>query len=129
PAAIAAKICKPEKKVACVTGDGGFLMMAGEMAVARRKKLPVVFIIFADRKLELIRLKQNKKDFASYGTDLDEPECPTPNYVFGVPVVSASNADEYRAALKTAFATDGPVIIEAKIMPGDYDEVILKKHK
>ncbi|MGD9938944.1 MAG: thiamine pyrophosphate-binding protein [Clostridia bacterium] len=129
PAAIAAKICKPEKKVACVTGDGGFLMMAGEMAVARRLKLPVVFIILADRKLELIRLKQNKKEFDSYGTDLDEPECPTPNFVFGVPVVSATNADDYRAALETAFATNGPVIVEAKIIPGDYDDVILKKHK
>lgn len=129
PAAIAAKICKPEKKVACVTGDGGFLMMAGEMAVARRLKLPVVFIILADRKLELIRLKQNNKKFTSYGTDLDEPECPTPNFVFGVPVVGTSNVDEYRAALKAAFATDGPVIIEAKIIPGDYDDLILRKHK
>jgi acetolactate synthase I/II/III large subunit len=129
PAAIAAKICKPEKKVVCVTGDGGFLMMAGEMAIARRLKLPVVFVLLADRKLELIRLKQNNKKFINYGTDLDEPECPTPNYVFGVPVVSASNADEYRAALEAAFATDGPVIIEAKIKPGDYDDLILRKHK
>ena len=129
PAAIAAKICKPEKKVVCVTGDGGFLMMAGEMAVARREKLAVVFVILADRKLELIRLKQNKKAFASYGTDLDEPEVPTPNYVFGVPVVSASNQNEYRAALEAAFAANGPVIIEAKIIPGDYDDVILRKHK
>jgi acetolactate synthase I/II/III large subunit len=129
PAAIAAKICKPEKKVACVTGDGGFLMMAGEMAVVRRMKLPVVFVLLADRKLELIRLKQNNKKFNSYGTDLDEPECPTPNYVFGVPVVSATNADEYRSALEKAFAADGPVIIEAKIIPGDYDDLILRKHK
>ena len=104
-------------------------MMAGEMAVARREKLAVVFVILADRKLELIRLKQNKKAFASYGTDLDEPEVPTPNYVFGVPVVSASNQNEYRAALEAAFAANGPVIIEAKIIPGDYDDVILRKHK
>lgn len=129
PAAIAAQIAKPEKKVACVTGDGGFLMMAGEMAVARRMKLPVVFVVLADRKLELIRLKQHNKKFNSYGTDLDEPECPTPNYVFGVPVIGASNADEYRAALEKAFAFNGPVIVEAKIKPGDYDDLILRKHR
>ena len=29
PAAIAAKLCCPERQVACGTGDGGFLMMAG----------------------------------------------------------------------------------------------------
>lgn len=129
PAAIAAKICRPEKKVVCVTGDGGFLMMAGEMAIARRLRLALVFVILADRKLELIRLKQNNKKFTNYGTDLDEPECPTPNYVFGVPVVGVSTADEYRTALNNAFASDGPVIIEAKIKPGDYDELILRKHK
>ncbi len=31
PAAIAAKLCRPASPVVCVTGDGGFLMMAGEM--------------------------------------------------------------------------------------------------
>jgi acetolactate synthase-1/2/3 large subunit len=129
PAAIAAKICRPKQKVACVTGDGGFLMMAGEMAVARRRKLAVVFVILADRKLDLIRIKQDKKHMENYGTDLDEPDCPSSNYVFGVPVIVANDAAGYRAALEKAFATDGPVIVEAKIKPGDYDDVILRKHR
>lgn len=129
PAAIAAKLNRPDKKVACVTGDGGFLMMAGEMAVARRMRLPVVFVVLADRKLELIRIKQGRKSFDSYGVDLDEPDVPSSNYVFGVPVMVAEDAREYRMALERAFATDGPVIVEAKIAPGDYDGVILRKHR
>ncbi|MCK7480992.1 MAG: thiamine pyrophosphate-dependent enzyme [Candidatus Moduliflexus flocculans] len=48
PAALAAKLCRLDRKVVCVTGDGGFLMMAGEMAVARREGLAVVFVILAD---------------------------------------------------------------------------------
>ena len=32
PAALPAKLCRPDTKVACVTGDGSFLMTAGEMA-------------------------------------------------------------------------------------------------
>ena len=129
PAAIAAKICRPKQKVVCVTGDGGFLMMAGEMAVARRRKLAMVFVVLADRKLDLIRIKQDKKHMENYGTDLDEPECPSANYVFGVPVIVANDAAEYRAALERAFAMDGPVIVEAKIKPGDYDDIILRKHR
>jgi len=129
PAAIAAKLCRPDKKVACVTGDGGFLMNAGEMAVARRRKLSIVFIILADQNLELIRLKQSKKGFETYSTILHEEDCPTAEYVFGVPVIRADDADQYREALEKAFAMNGPVIVEAHIDSSEYEELILRKHK
>jgi acetolactate synthase-1/2/3 large subunit len=129
PSAIAAKLCRPDKKVACVSGDGGFLMMAGEMALARRRKLPIVFVILADQNLELIRLKQARKNFESYSTVLYEDECPTPNYIFGVPVLRADTAAEYRKALIQGFETDGPVIIEAHIDPTEYLQLIMRKHK
>lgn len=129
PAAIAAKLCRPDKKVACVTGDGSFLMNAGEMAVARRRKLPVVFIVLADQSLELIRLKQEHKGFVPYSTALHSDECPTAEYVFGVPVLRADDAEEYRAALEKAFATDGPVIVEAHIDSSEYENLIMRKHK
>lgn len=129
PAAIAAKLCMPERKVACVTGDGSFLMTAGEMALARRRKLPVVFVVLADQNLELIRLKQQRKGFEAYSTYLHQDECPTANFVFGVPVLRADDAETYRAALVKAFETDGPVIVEAHIDSSEYDRLIMKKHK
>jgi acetolactate synthase-1/2/3 large subunit len=129
PAAIAAKLCMPDRKVACVTGDGSFLMMAGEMAVARRKKLPVVFIVLADESLELIKIKQDKKGFAPYATALHTETCPTPSHVFGVPVIRADDAGRYRAALVEAFASDGPVIVEAHIDPAEYAGLIQRKHR
>jgi acetolactate synthase-1/2/3 large subunit len=129
PAAIAAKLCRPERKVVCVTGDGSFLMTAGEMAVARRRKLAIVFVVLADESLDLIRLKQDKKDFPRYGTELHHEACPTAKYVFGVPVIRADDAAGYRAALAEAFATEGPVIVEAHIDPSEYDELIQRKHK
>lgn len=129
PAAIAAKLCRPDKKVACVTGDGGFLMMAGEMAVARRRRLAVVFVVLADQHLALIDLKQQKKGFQKFAVSLYEDECPTPDTVFGVPVLRADTADEYRHALEEAFAADGPVIVEAHIDPSEYASLILKRHK
>ena len=129
PSAIAAKLCRPDKKVACVSGDGGFLMMAGEMALARRRRLPIVFVILADQNLELIGLKQARKNFESYSTVLYEDECPTPNYIFGVPVLRADTAEEYRKALLKGFETDGPVIVEAHIDPSEYSQLIMRKHK
>ncbi|QEN09650.1 thiamine pyrophosphate-binding protein [Oceanispirochaeta crateris] len=129
PAAIAAKLSMPDRKVVCVTGDGGLLMMAGEMVVAQRQNLSVVFVILVDHMLELIRLKQDKKSFPFYKTDLDQQETPRADSIFGVPVLHAESADEYRSVLEKAFSTEGPVIVEARIEGGDYDNVILRKHK
>ncbi len=129
PAAIAAKLCRPDKKVACVVGDGSFLMMAGELAVARRRKMPIVFIVLADQNLELIRLKQHHKGFTQFSTVLYEENAKSADNVFGVPVIRADSAEEYRAALEKAFAADGPVIVEAHIDPSEYESLILKKHK
>ena len=129
PAAIAAKLCRPDSKVVCVTGDGSFLMTAGEIAVARRRKLAMVFVVLADESLELIRLKQDRKHFPRYSTELYHEPCPTAKFVFGVPVFRADDAASYRAALVEAFRTDGPVIVEAHIDSTEYDDLIGRKHK
>ncbi|HOX13463.1 MAG TPA: thiamine pyrophosphate-binding protein [Spirochaetia bacterium] len=129
PAALAAKLCRPDRKVACVTGDGGFHMMAGEMATARRIGLPIVFVLLDDRSLDLIRLKQDKKKMPRYGTDLLDRDYPHADSVFGVPVIRAGNASDYRDALSKAFKSDGPVIVEASIDASEYDDLILRKHK
>ena len=104
-------------------------MMAGEMATARRIGLPIVFVLLDDRSLDLIRLKQDKKKMPRYGTDLLDRDYPHADSVFGVPVIRAENASDYRDALAEAFKSDGPVIVEASIDASEYDELILRKHK
>ena len=130
PAAMAAKLCNPDLPVVALMGDGGFLMMAGELATAKRLNLKIVFIVIYDDSLSLIRIKQGKKDFdISYGTDLNVlPEEPT-NHYFGVPVIRASNLKSYEKALEEAFLTDGPVVIEAVVDGSEYDELVLKPNK
>jgi thiamine pyrophosphate-dependent acetolactate synthase large subunit-like protein len=67
PAAIAAKLMHPERKVCAVVGDGGFLMTAGEIATAIRCKLNIVILLLTDNDLALIRIKQEKKGNPIYG--------------------------------------------------------------
>jgi acetolactate synthase I/II/III large subunit len=45
PAAVAAKLCFPEREVVCVAGDGCFLMSAQELATAKAMALQVIFIV------------------------------------------------------------------------------------
>ncbi|HKJ78364.1 MAG TPA: thiamine pyrophosphate-dependent enzyme, partial [Prolixibacteraceae bacterium] len=127
PAAIAAKLCQPEFPVACLTGDGGFRMMAGEMATARRLNLNIVFVIVADESLSLICIKQGKKQFNNrYGTQLETLPAQPANHIFGVPVVRVKNNLDYQKALGKAFAQPGPVIIEAVVDGKGYDGLVLE---
>lgn len=125
PAAIAAKLCCPDRPVACVVGDGGFLMMAGEMATAKRLGVPVVFVLLTDHDLTLIRVKQERKNYPVYGTPLHGDGYESSHTFFGVPVLQVRDTASYRAALLDAFSTNGPVIVEAFVDPREYGELVL----
>lgn len=130
PAANAAKLNCPEVLVVALMGDGGFRMMVGELATARRLNLKVVFVVICDQSLSLIRIKQAKKGFNSvYGTSLAETESGSASYYFGVPVIAVAGREEYRQALEKAFAQEGPVVIEAYVDGQEYDRLVLPELK
>jgi len=129
PSAIAAKLCLPDRPVACVVGDGGFLMMVGEMATAKRLEVPVVFVLLTDHNLSLIGVKQQRNNYATYGTPLHGDGYDSARTFFGVSVLEARDAASYREALDEAFAAGGPVIVEAFVDPTEYGELVLKGDK
>ena len=129
PAAIAAKLCLPDRSVTCVSGDGGFLMMAGEMVTARRLGLNVVFVVFADTELSLITVKQERKGYRSTGTRLFNGGLLASEHLFGVPIYSVRAVDEMRHALQRAFSAEGPAIVEAMVDGAEYHELIARGYK
>jgi acetolactate synthase-1/2/3 large subunit len=128
PAAIAAKLCKPELPVCAVAGDGGFLMTVGELAVAVREKLSIVFILFTDNDLSLIRIKQEKKGVPIYGTAIREFGTIGGDSILGVPVIRADDRGKFRSGLQKAFQNDGPVIVEALLDSCEYDSLVLRQN-
>ncbi len=127
PAALAASLVKPKATVVCLTGDGGFLMSAGEMVTAQRYKLPVIVIIFSDGELNLIKLKQSWKEISPYGTILFHGDLFGSDIFLGIKVLKADSDDSMKKALNTALATDEPVIINAIIDPDDYRWLITEQ--
>ncbi len=125
PAAIAAKLAWPERPVVALVGDGCFQMTCGEVAVARRLGLSLPIVVLDDGWLSLIQVKQVRRGFGLYGTDLGEPEhVDPPAHYFGVPVVGARSAAELTRALKEALFADHPTVIEAKVDPSHYLDTI-----
>ena len=129
PSAIAAKICRPQTPVCAVLGDGGFLMSAGELAVAARRQLNIVFVLLSDNDLALIRIKQQKRQNPIYGTIVRDAGGVGGDSVFGVPLITTTDTDQFEGALKKAFASPGPTIVEAIVDSSEYDALVLRKDK
>ena len=70
PAAIGAKLARPESTVVAVMGDGGFGFMMEEMAMACQYKVPIIVVIVNNGYLSLIRQNQKYAYKYEYGVDL-----------------------------------------------------------
>jgi acetolactate synthase-1/2/3 large subunit len=127
PAALAAQLNSRESTVVCVTGDGGFLMNAGEMITAIRYDLPVIVVVFSDGELNLIKIKQSWKNLSPYGTMLYQGDLFGAGKFLGVRVLRADSHDEMRKAVIAALAVNEPVIINAVIDPEEYRWLIVRR--
>jgi acetolactate synthase I/II/III large subunit len=127
PASLAAQINNPEATVVCITGDGGFLMMAGELITAKRYNLPVIIVVFSDGELNLIRIKQSWQNIIPYGTTLYQGDLFGTDTFLGVKVLRADSSEKMRKVIIEALSVKEPVIINAVIDPEDYKWLIVRR--
>jgi acetolactate synthase-1/2/3 large subunit len=125
PAALAAKIARPDLPVVCVLGDGCFQMTCGELTVARRLGLSLPIVVLDDRWLSLIKVKQERREYPHYGTTTLAPtDLPPPAHYFGVPAVGVRDGESLERELRKALAAPGPTVIEAAVDPAHYTETV-----
>jgi len=122
PAAIAAKLARPDLAVVAIVGDACFQMTCGEVAVARRLGLALPIVVLDDNWLALIKVKQERRAYPYFGTALDA--APPPSHYFGVPAVAVANAAALEDALRRALASAGPTVIEAMVDAAHYSETV-----
>ena len=126
PAAIAASLVEPKKRILGIAGDGGFLMNLQEMETARRLNSNLVMMVWEDKAFGLISWKQED----SYGrhTDLSfgNPDWLELASAFRWQGAHVKNSDELREKLESALETSGPSLL---VLPIDYREnqVLTKK--
>jgi acetolactate synthase I/II/III large subunit len=121
PAAIAAKLVYPEKKVLAACGDGGFLMNVQELETGHRLGVKVVYLIFNDNGYGLIKWKQMGKYQKEFGVDLDNPDFVRLAESFGAQGYRVRDASELGPILREAFEGPDSVVID---VPVDYGENI-----
>ena len=119
PAAIGAQFGRPDKRVWCVAGEGGFVMTAQELSVAVAHRVPVKIVLLNNFSLGMVR--QFQDDF--YGGVRSEVDLTVmPDFVkladaYGLPGVRVTSKSEVGAAFEAAEAHDGPFLIDFQIDP------------
>ncbi len=124
PAAIGSALVDRDEPVVALTGDGGLLICAGELLTAARERLRVVTVVFNDASLSLIAVKQQQRKLAPAGVSLGDVAWCALAESLGVPAHFAATEAELDAALREALARSGPSLIEARVDPPDYADVL-----
>ncbi|PYN41344.1 MAG: acetolactate synthase large subunit [Candidatus Rokuibacteriota bacterium] len=122
PAAIAAKLVHPERKVVAVSGDGGFLMNCQELETAHRLGLAVVNVIFRDGGYNLIQWKQQTHLGREAGVRFGNPDFVALAAAFGAKGYRVDSARALAPILAEALAQPGPSIVD---VPVDYENAKL----
>jgi len=116
PTALGVKVANPGKQVVSISGDGGFMFGASELATAVQHGIATVTLVFNDGAYGNVKRTQIHK----YGGRVIATELKNPDFVklaeaYGAQGIRARTADELRAGLRKGFAHDGPTVIEIPV--------------
>jgi acetolactate synthase-1/2/3 large subunit len=117
PAAIAAKLVYPDRKVVAVNGDGGFLMNCQELETAVRLKTPFVTVVWENKQYGSIVWKQDKAFGRHFGVDFENPDFVKLAEAFGMPAWRCQSVEDFPKRLGQALTLDVPSLI---VLPIDY---------
>jgi acetolactate synthase-1/2/3 large subunit len=128
PAAIGAKVAKPEATVFSLMGDASFGMALGDLETAKRLGLPIIFVNFENNSYGWIktiqRLYYDEKYFA---VDF----CPVDSIAiakgFGLDAINIAGNAQIEDGIKWALAQKKPVFLNVVIeRPTDFVPPVLK---
>ena len=124
PAAVAAQLVHPDRRVICFTGDGGLMMVAAELETVARLRLPLLIVVFNDEALSLIGIKQEQKGFEGVSMRYRGPDLAALARAFGLRAFTATDEPTLERALIGAQTAPGPALIDARIDPSGYRRML-----
>lgn len=121
PLAIGHSVANDGKPVIAFTGDAGLEMVLGELASARDLKVPVIVVVFVDKSLALIELKQRNSGFNNLAVDFGGTDFAGLANAMGGVGVSVSERQGLKQAVEEALKRDTFSVIACQIDEQAYD--------
>ncbi len=113
PAAIGAKMGKPDEEVWAIVGDGGFQMTLCELATAKQENVAVKIAIINNNYLGMVRQWQEFfYEERYYATPMFSPDFVKLAEAYGIPAMRVTDREQMEESVKFAREHEGPVLIE-----------------
>ena len=121
PAALGAKLGRPEAPVVAIHGDGGYLMNAQELETAVRHGIGVVTIVMNNNCWGSEKAYQKHFYGGRYiGCDIGNPRYDQFARLFGAAGYYVEHPDQVGDAIKKALSESSPAVIEIPIDPDEF---------
>jgi acetolactate synthase-1/2/3 large subunit len=118
PAAIGAKVGRPDDTVWCIAGDGGFQMTIQELATAVQDNVAVKIAIINNGYLGMVRQWQELFYGRRYvATPLSGPDFVKIAEAYDLPGIRVTDKLQVVAAIEEAMAHEGPFLIDFQVEP------------
>ena len=114
PAAVGAKIAKPEKRVIALTGDGGAGMSVAALSTALSENAPITVVVANNAGLGMVR--DNMKG-EHYGVNYPPTNFAMMAKAMGCRSIEVTRAQDMLPALKESENGQGPCLIDVAIDP------------
>lgn len=117
PMSIGASLSHPDKQIIAFCGDGGISMLLGDLATIYQYKLPVKLFVFNNRSLGMVKLEMEVDGIPDNETDMVNPDFAMIAMAIGFKGINVNKPEEVEGAVKEAFSTEGPVLVNVMTDP------------
>jgi acetolactate synthase I/II/III large subunit len=116
PAAIGAKLGRPDRPVVLFVGDGGFQMTIQELGTIYQSKVPVKIVLLNNNFLGMVRQWQELFFAQRYSmTELINPDFQTIAKGYHLPSLKITERKDLSAAIKEMAEAEGPFLLEVVV--------------
>lgn len=119
PQALGAQALDRDRQVVALCGDGGLMMLLGDLRTAVTYDLPLTVVVFDNGRLGMVKLEQEQGGLPEFGTVLDNPDLGAVASAMGLAsrvVESPADLDE---AVQWALGERGPTLLDVRTNPNE----------
>ncbi len=122
PQALGAQALNRQRQVIAFCGDGGLMMLLGDLRTAVTYDLPATFVVFDNGRLGMVKLEQEQGGLPEFGTVLDNPDLAEVGTAMGLVARRVTEPGDVDDAVREALQERTPVLLDVLTNP---DEISL----
>ncbi|MFV0575847.1 MAG: acetolactate synthase 2 catalytic subunit [Vibrio sp.] len=117
PAAMGAKVARPQDESVLITGDGSFMMNIQELGTLKRRQIPVKMVLLNNQRLGMVRQWQSLFFDGRHSETIldDNPDFIMLAQAFDIPGKTITRKEEVEPALKEMLASKTPYLLHVLI--------------